>query len=204
MRDCTETPDSEYKNWLKALKQKVMSTQLKAAVQVNSTLLAFYWELAEEIIFRQASSQWGDGFLKQLSKDTMSEFPEIKGFYLSNIKYIRQWYLFYSDEATKSQQLVGQLIQIPWGHNLKIVSKCRSVAEALYYVQNTLEYGWSRNVLAHQIESGLWQREGAVPSNFSATLPAVQSDLAQQTLKGPYVFDFLTLTKSYSERGLRG
>ncbi len=144
--------DSEYKSWLKALKQKVLTTQLKAAVQVNSTLLAFYWELGEDIVQRQQQSSWGDGFLKQLSQDLMAEFPEIKGFSLSNIKYIRQWHLFYSEEAQKSQQLVGQLTQIPWGHNLKIISKCQSFTEALYYVRNTIEHGWSRNVLTHQIE----------------------------------------------------
>ena len=194
--------NNEYKSWLKDIKQKVLKTQLKAAIQVNSTLLVFYWELGEDIVRRQAEANWGDGFLKQLSKDLMAEFPEIKGFSLSNIKYIRQWHLFYRGEAEKSQQLVGQLTSIPWGHNLKIVSKCQTPAEALYYVCNTIEYGWSRSVLTHQIESGLWQREGKVVSNFDTTLPAVQSDLAQQTLKDPYVFDFLTLTKSYSEKEL--
>ena len=193
---------SDYKIWLKELKQKVAQTQLKAAVQVNTTLLTFYWQLGADIVERQQNSNWGDGFLKQLSKDLMGEFPEIKGFSLSNIKYIRQWHLFYCGEATKSQQLVGQLTQVPWGHNLKIISKCQSVPEALYYVQNTIEHGWSRNVLTLQIESGLWQREGTALSNFSTTLPAIQSDLAQQTLKDPYVFDFLTLTKSYNEKEL--
>ena len=194
--------NSDYKRWLKDLKQKVQQTQIKAAVQVNTTLLTFYWELGADIVQRQSTANWGDGFLKQLSKDLMKEFPDIKGFSLSNIKYIRQWYEFYRDDAEKSQQLVGQLTRIPWGHNLKIISKCQSVPEAVFYVQNTLEQGWSRNVLTHQIESGLWQREGTALSNFSATLPAVQSDLAQQTLKDPYVFDFLTLTKSYNEKEL--
>ena len=194
--------NNEYKSWLKTLKQKVLSTQLKAAVQVNSTLLAFYWELGEDIVRRQTQVNWGDGFLKQLSKDLMTEFPDIKGFSLSNIKYIRQWHLFYRDEVEKSQQLVGQLTSTPWGHNLKIISKCQTTAEALYYVCNTIEYGWSRNVLTHQIESGLWQREGKTVSNFNSTLPTVQSDLAQQTLKDPYVFDFLTLTHSYNEKEL--
>ena len=103
---------------------------------------------------------------------------------------------------TIGQQPVAQLVQIPWGHNLKIIAKCQSQQEALYYVENTLQHGWSRNVLVHQIESGLWQREGKANSNFAQTLPAPQSDLAQQTLKDPYLFDFLSLTKDYNEREL--
>ena len=194
--------NNEYKSWLKTLKQKVLSTQLKAAVQVHSTLLAFYWELGEDIVRRQASSQWGDGFLKQLSHDLMAEFPEIKGFSRRNLEFIRQWYLFWNQSPEIAKQAVSQLVQVPWGHNLKIISKCQTTAEALYYICNTIEHGWSRSVLTHQIESGLWQREGKTVSNFNSTLPTVQSDLAQQTLKDPYVFDFLTLTHRYNEKEL--
>jgi predicted nuclease of restriction endonuclease-like (RecB) superfamily len=194
--------NADYKNWLTDLKQKVLHTQLKAAVKVNATLLQFYWELGEDIVLRQAQSSWGDGFLKQLSHDLMAEFPDMKGFSERNLKYIRQWFLFYADNNAIRQQLVAQLIQIPWGHHLKIISHCQSIAEALYYVQNTLENGWSRSVLTHQIDSGLWQREGKAITNFTKTLPAPQSDLAQQTLKDPYIFDFLTLSKQHSEREL--
>ena len=194
--------NSEYKHWLKDLKQKVLQSQLKAVVKVNSALLEFYWELGEEIVLRQAQASWGDGFLKQLSQDLMAEFPEMKGFSERNLKYIRQWVVFYSSNKAIGQQPVAQLTQIPWGHNLKIIAKCRCVEEAVYYVQNTLDNGWSRSVLTHQIESGLWQREGKAISNFNETLPAPQSDLAQQALKDPYVFDFLTLSKQHSEREL--
>ena len=193
---------NDYKSWLKTLKQKVLTTQLKAAVQVNSTLLAFYWELGEDIVRRQAEANWGDGFLKQLSKDLMAEFPEIKGFSRRNLELIRQWYLFWNRSSAIAKQAVSQLVQVPWGHNLTISRKCQTETEALYYIRNTIEHGWSRNVLSHQIESNLWQREGNAVSNFTATLPQVQSDLAQQTLKDPYVFDFLTLSKSYNEREL--
>jgi predicted nuclease of restriction endonuclease-like (RecB) superfamily len=194
--------NSEYKSWLKNLKQKVIQVQLKAAVQVNTTLLQFYWELGEEIILKQAQSNWGDGFLKQLSQDLMAEFPEMKGFSERNLKYVRQWVMFYRQDSAIGQQAVAQLVQIPWGHNIKIISCCQSVNEALYYVQNTLENGWSRSVLTHQMESGLWQREGKAINNFTATLPAPQSDLARQTLKDPYIFDFLTLSKQHTEREL--
>ncbi|NOR71723.1 MAG: DUF1016 family protein [Methylomarinum sp.] len=194
--------NKEYKHWLKDLKQKVLQSQLKAVVKVNSALLEFYWDLGEEIVQRQVQARWGDGFLKQLSQDLMAEFPEMKGFSERNIKYIRQWVVFYSSDKAIGQQAVAQLTQIPWGHNLKIITKCQSVEEAVYYGQNTLEHGWSRSVLTHQIESGLWQREGKAINNFNQTLPTLQSDLAQQALKDPYVFDFLTLSKQHSEREL--
>ncbi len=208
----------EYKDWLTALKVRIRQVQLKAAVAVNQELLKFYWELGADIVERQKNAAWGDGFLKHLSKDLRVEFPAMKGFSLSNIKYIRQWYLLYSDAGLIGQQAIGQIgqqavaqltkqpvsqiIQIPWGHNLTIIAKCKSLDEALYYVQNTIAHGWSRSVLTHQIESGLWQREGKAISNFTKVLPAPQSDLATQTLKDPYIFDFLTLTKDHNEREL--
>jgi len=207
---------NDYKTWLAELKQKFQQTQLKAATQVNSTLLEFYWGLGSEIVEKQKSSVWGDGFLKQLSHDLMTAFPEIKGFSIRNLKYVRQWFLFYrpempigqqpvaqlSPQSAIAKQPVSQLMQIPWGHNLKIISKCKNREEALYYVQQTQAHGWSRSVLTHQIESGLWQREGKAIHNFEQTLPSPQSDLAQQTLKDPYLFDFLALTSDYNEREL--
>ena len=200
----------DYRDWLKEIKQRVQKAQVKAAVQVNTALLTFYWELGADIVKRQKTAKWGSGFLKQLSADLMAEFPDMKGFSFSNIKYIRQWYLFYSAGAvncatgccTISQQPVGQLVRIPWGHNLVIISKCKDVTEALYYVNKTIEHNWSRNVLTHQIESGLYLREGKAVTNFAKTLPAPQSDLAQQLIKDPYNFDFLTLTEDYNEREL--
>ncbi|MBI5307540.1 MAG: DUF1016 family protein, partial [Planctomycetes bacterium] len=135
---------------------------------------------------KQAAAKWGSGFLPHLSKDLTAEFPEMKGFSLSNLKYMKQWYLFYSQEDTigqqsvaqlagsdqnnqKSQQLVGlftqqpvqqviaQITQIPWGHNIVIITKCKNLPEALYYAGNTLTHNWSRSVLVHQIESGLYK-----------------------------------------------
>lgn len=137
----------------------------------------------------------------------MAEFPEMKGFSLSNIKYVKQWYLFYSQPDTISQQPVGQTVQqlvaqLPWGHNIAIISKCKDIKEAVYYTQQTIQNNWSRSVLVHQIESGLYNREGKATSNFAVSLPKPQSDLAQQTLKDPYIFDFLTMTKNYNELDL--
>ena len=190
----------EYKSWLAELKQRVRKAQLKAAVRINSEMLLFYWELGADIVSKQANSTWGAGFLPQVSKDLMSEFPDMKGFSLSNLKYIKQWYLFYSDGIPISQQPVGQIARIPWGHNIAIITKCKNIKEALFYVQNTLEHNWSRNILVHQIESGLYKREGKALTNFAFTLPKPQSDLAQQTLKNPYIFDFLSMRKDYDER----
>jgi len=193
------TIDKNYSAWLKEIKNKVRTVQLKATVKVNSEMLNFYWELGADIVEKQATAKWGDGFLSKLSHDLMAEFPDMKGFSERNIKYIRQWFLFYNSQKAIGQQAVAQLVQIPWGHHIAIISKCKNMDEALYYVQNTVTYFWSRSVLVHQIESGLYEREGKSITNFKSTLPQPQSDLAVQTLKDPYIFDFLTLTKDYNE-----
>ncbi|MAD46344.1 MAG: hypothetical protein CMH98_15180 [Oceanospirillaceae bacterium] len=198
----TQVSNTDYQQWLSSLKLAFRQRQLKAAVAVNTQLLEFYWHLGQEIVEKQQSSTWGQGFLTQLSKDLMAEFPDIKGFSLRNLKYIRQWVSFWSHGSAIGQQAVAQLCQIPWGHNLVIISKCQSKEEALFYVAQTQQYGWSRAVLTHQMENQLWQRTGSTVTNFEQTLPAVQSDLAQQTLKDPYVFDFLTLTEDYNEHEL--
>ncbi len=202
--------DKEYKSWLTSIKSRIHSAQLKAAVSVNTELLSLYWKIGADIVEKQSRAKWGDGFLLQLSKDLMTEFPEMKGFSLRNLKYIKQWHLFYSRGNRFSQQvvsqfgqqLVAQITQIPWGHNIAIITKCKNIHEALFYVQNTMTHNWSRSVLAHQMESRLFQRKGKAISNFSRTLPAPQSDLAKQTLKDPYIFDFLRLTEEYNERDL--
>jgi predicted nuclease of restriction endonuclease-like (RecB) superfamily len=198
--------DQDYKQWISALKQQFRQAQLKAVVKVNSELLQFYWQLGEDILARQQGTQWGDGFLTQLSKDLSTEFPEIKGFSKRNLELIRKWRRYWQQvevaQPAIAKQLVSQLVQIPWGHNVVIVSQSKNIEQALYYVASTIENGWSRSVLVHQIESGLYQREGKAITNFADTLPAVQSDLAQQSIKDPYVFDFLTLSKAHSERDL--
>ena len=210
---------TEYKQWLNEIKQKFQSSQIKASIQVNSTLLEFYWNLGNEIVEKQKNSTWGSGFLQQLSIDLSAELPDVKGFSYTNIKNIRQWFLFWQQavgelESTKSQQLVGessientkqvvsQILQIPWGHNVAIIQKCKNMQEALYYVQNTIKNGISRSVLIHQIETNLYARDGKAITNFEATLPPLQSDLAKEITKDPYVFDFLSLTKEYQEKEL--
>ncbi|MDM8524633.1 PDDEXK nuclease domain-containing protein [Desulfococcaceae bacterium HSG8] len=194
--------DKDYSAWLKELKNKIRSVQIKAAVRINSELLQFYWKLGQDIVDKQKSAKWGDGFLKQLSKDLSSEFPDMKGFSKRNLELIRQWYVFYNQEDLIAKQAVSQLVQIPWGHNIAIISKCKNLDEAFFYVQRTIRNSWSRSVLTHHIESNLFGREGKAITNFEATLPAPQSDLARETLKDPYNFDFLTLTKKHDEKEL--
>jgi predicted nuclease of restriction endonuclease-like (RecB) superfamily len=194
--------NTTYKKWFTELKQKIRTVQLKAAVTVNSEMLQFYWELGAEIVEKQVHAKWGDCFLANLSHDLAVEFPAVKGFSRRNLELIRQWYLFYSTENVIVKQAVSQLTKIPWGHNLAIIAKCKNVEEVLYYVQNTMTYGWSRSILVHQIESKLFEREGKAVTNFQNALPPKQSDLIQQTLKDPYVFDFMTMTKEYNEHDL--
>lgn len=204
------TPDSaDYRQWLGEMKIRFRQVQLKAAVAVNSAMLQFYWDLGADIVSRQTQSAWGGGFMKQLSTDLMREFPDVKGFSVRNLKYIRQWHEFWRVTAIGQQavaqlaeQPIPQILSIPWGHNLAILAKCKQHDEALYYAQATQAYGWSRSVLVHQMESGLLQREGKAITNFEQTLPAAQSDLAMQLLKDPYKFDFLSLTKEHTEREL--
>ncbi len=184
----------EYRDWLVDLKRRVQSAQLKATTAVNTTLLEFYWSLGADIAEKQKATAWGSGFLKQLSKDLMAEFPDMKGFSYRNLRAIKQWHLFYSRDkeiwqqaiakmepltvTEKWQQPVAILARIPWGHNLAILSKCDNVEQAFFYVQKTVEHNWSRSVLIHQIQSDLFARSGKAITNFekpslppSLTLP---------------------------------
>ena len=208
----------DYHDWLTDIKRRVQSAQLKAATAVNTALLEFYWSLGADIVQKQKDTVWGSGFLKQLSADLMAEFPDMKGFSYRNLRAIKQWYLFYSQDNTivqqpvaqtdekplpaKWQQPVAKLVQIPWGHNLAIISKCNTVEQALFYVRKTIENNWSRSVLTHQIESDLFARQGKAITNFKQTLPVPQSDLAREIIKDPYNFDFLTLTEQHTEKEL--
>ncbi len=210
MTDITKS-NADYKQWLIDLKKRIRQSQLKAVVKVNSELISLYWSMGEDIVEKQEKAKWGDGFITQLSKDLKEEFPNIKGFSKRNLELIRQWYLFYNQKNPIAKQAVSQLndinvqqlvSQIPWGHNLKIISKCKTIDEALFYINKTIEFGWSRDMLDTYIKLGEHKRVGSSTTNFALTLPPIQSDLAQQTLKDPYNFDFLTLSENYKEREL--
>jgi len=201
----------KFQEWLKDIKTRIKHLQIKAAVNVNRELLNFYWDLGKEISLNQDKYKWGDNFLGNLSKELSAEFPEMRGFSKRNIELIRQWHRFWSDMPEFTKQAVSQIsdiksqiTQIPWGHNIAIIAKCKKHNEAIYYLNNTILHNWSRNVLIHQIESGLFEREGKATTNFIQTLPKPNSDLAIETLKEPYIFDFLSLSKNYNERDLEG
>lgn len=195
--------DKAYKIWLSDIKARVRNAQIKAAVSVNTQLLELYWSIGADIVAKQKKAKWGDGLIDQLSQDLSTEFPAMKGFSRRNMMYIQKWYLFYAGKKNNLvQQLVALIVQIPWGHNIVIISQCKNLDEALYYVKKTILHNWSRSLLTHQIESRLYKREGKAISNFVLTLPKPQSDLAHETLKDPYVFDFLSMADDYNERDL--
>lgn len=207
-KDISKT--AKYQKWITELKHKFRQSQIKAALKVNSTLIEFYWELGADITERQKDAAWGSGFLNLVSKDLMAEFPDVKGFSFENMKKIRRWYQFYSGEDSNlgttcsriTQMPYPELSQIPWGQNIIVVNKCEGTDEALFFVRKTIENNWSRAVLTNQIESGPYDRAGRSINNFKDHLPEPHSDLAQQVLKDPYSFDFLTMREKYDEKEL--
>lgn len=198
----------DYKAWIENIKQKIRQSQIKASVKVNYAMLDLYWDIGRDIVIKQKTAKWGDAFLSTMSKDLKKTFPNMSGFSVQNLKSIRYWYKFYNaDEnglqAVSQMDMIEKMVKsIPWGHNQRIVYKCQNIPEALFYVQKTMDNGWSRSVLEHQIDSGLYDRQGKAITNFSVKLPEPQSDLAAQTLKNPYNFDFLTLREEYDEKEL--
>jgi predicted nuclease of restriction endonuclease-like (RecB) superfamily len=149
------------------------------AVTVNRQLLELYWDLGREICEKQKKAEWGDGLIDQLAKDLSAAFPGMKGFSRRNLLYIRQWYVFY-DGSGIVQQVAAQ---IPWWHNVVIITKCANVREALFYVQKTKENNWSRSMLVAQMESKLYERSGKIINNFDKTLSAPQADVVNAQLK---------------------
>ncbi len=188
--------NNEYQDWLARLKAQVRSSQQKASLAVNSELIKLYWSIGKQILDKQNQSGWGAKVVDQLATDLKIEFPEMKGFSPRNLKYMRRlaetW-----DDISIVQQLVAQL---PWGHNIALLEKLSSEQERMWYARSTITNGWSRNVLIHQIESGLMNRQGNAVNNFAATLPEPQSELAIQTFKDPYCFDFLQTDSKVRER----
>ncbi len=150
------------------------------------------------ILQRQKKEGWGAKVIERLAHDLRKEFPEMKGFSPRNLLFMRSL-----AEAFPDKTIVKQVVsQIPWGHLIRIIQMVKDPAERIWYIQQTTLHGWSRNVLVHQIESGLYHRKGKAITNFDKTLPSPQSDLAQETLKDPYIFDFLGLTEDIREREL--
>lgn len=192
-------PDlARYDDFLSALKTRIRTAQMRASLAVNQELVLLYWQIGREILERQQEEGWGTKVIDRLAQDLKREFPEMKGFSRSNLKYMRSFAEAYP-EGEIGQQLAGQ---IPWFHNCMLLEKVKDPQERLWYIQKTIENGWSRNVLVMQIESRLYERQGGAITNFERTLPALQSDLAQQIIKDPYALDFLTLNDKAQERDL--
>ena len=187
-----------YDHLLNDLKTRIRQAQVKAALSVNRELVLLYWQIGRTILQQQEANGWGAKVIERLAADLRREFPDMGGFSPRNLKYMRRFAEQWLDE-----QFVQQLAaQIPWFHNCVILDKVADAPTREFYIRQTIENGWSRSVLTMQIESGLHQRLGTAPSNFERTLPTPQSDLAQQLLKDPYNFDFLTLAHDARERDL--
>ena len=189
----------DYIEWIDNIKSKIRTAQIKAALSANSELIKLYWDIGKDIFEKQEIQGWGNFIVENLSKDLKSEFPETKGFSRRNLFYMKKFYNFYKNDFEKVQQLVAQ---IPWGHNILIISKSQNINEAVFYLNETLENNWSRDILDMQIESDLYERKGKAITNFSQSLPQPNSDLANQSLKDPYLFDFLTLKKDADEKSI--
>lgn len=224
--------DKDYLQWVKKLCKRYRQSQVKAAVKVNHVVLQFYWELGKDICNKEAENKYGSKFYAALSRDLRNEMPDAEGLSERNLRYTKKFYQLYSQEirilqqfaansgseilqqpAAKfntefSQQVANQLkrdiFSIPWGHHMLLIDKFLTEPQkALFYVQQAIENGWSRNVLHNYIDSSLYERQGKALSNFTRTLPDVGSDLAQEITRDPYNFAFTGITKPYNERILK-
>lgn len=224
--------DARYVEWLSDVKTRFRQSQIKASIRVNTSMLEFYWSIGRDLVALRAEERWGAGVVKQFALDMRQAFPGITGFSDTNIKYVKQWYSFYYERITKSQQPVGQLDnekgqqvvgqmktekgrqvvdllempelfgKVPWGQHISIISKCQFLDEALFYIHKVVEEGWSRSLLENKISAKLFQVQGSAVTNFEQTLPAPQNMFAKEILKDPYHFDFLSMKSEYDEHDL--
>lgn len=198
--------NKEYDLWLNHIKQIYRNCQIKASLKVNKELLNFYWQLGKEMNERKIEEVWGSGIVEKLSIDLKTAFPLTKGFSTTNLWYIKKWYLFYSQNDIKLHQLGGEfpeiLFSIPWKHHCVIITKCKQIDEALFYFQRTIDNNWSRAILEKSILNNEYFAQGNALTNFNETLPIPRQKLAQEILKDPYHFDFLSIREEYDERDL--
>lgn len=190
-----------YLKVLEELKLKINTAQHRAILSVNKELVLLYWDIGKTILKQEENQGWGAKIIDRLSKDLEKSFPNMKGFSLRNLKYMKKFASVYPNK-TIVQQLAAQ---IPWFHNCVLLDKVKEKKERIWYIGKTIENNWSRNVLVHQIEKNLYKRQKNTNklTNFKNTLPAFQSDLAQQTIKDPYIFDFLNITENIKELDLQ-
>ena len=191
----TQAPEG-YADWLADLKTRIHSAQQRASLAVNRELVLLYWQIGRDILARQAKQGWGAKVIDRLAHDLRTAFPEMKGFSPRNLKYMRAF-----AEAWPDAEFVQEaLAQLPWYHQLALLDKLKTVDERRWYAQKAVDNNWSRNVLVMQIETRLLERQGKAVTNFEQRLPKPQSDLARESLKDPYRFDFLGLTDEAQER----
>lgn len=208
-----------YAELLTDIKQHVRHAQTRAMLAVNAELIRLYWEIGALINTRQQQEGWGAGVIPRLARDLHNELPEEKGFSERNIKRMLAFYREYpllnfmpqavaqtgtlSEVPQAAALFPAELLQaVPWGHHAELMAKVKDLPTRCWYMQAAVHNGWSRNILVMQIESAAHQRQGKATSNFASRLPAAGSDLVQQTLKDPYLFDFLTLEPGFHEREL--
>ena len=202
---------SKYQDFIIEIKNQILQSQSKAALAVNKELILLYWNIGKMIFENQSLLEGRNNFIEQLSKDIKSEFPLISGFSRSNLFNIRKFYNFYSTvsvqqpvglkELNPIQQPVGlnDLHLIPWGHHVVILEKTKTIEEAQFYIEETIKNNWSRSILLIQLKQNLFERQGKSINNFDKTLQKNQAQLANQILKDPYNFDFLTLESKVHE-----
>jgi predicted nuclease of restriction endonuclease-like (RecB) superfamily len=188
--------DLSYTTFFSSLKQRVEASRYKAALQVNQELVLLYHYIGTQILKSQDEHGWGAKVIDQLSSDLKSAFPEMRGFSTRNLKYMRKFAQEYSEDEFVQEPLA----QLTWYHHQTLLDKVSDKEERLFYIRETAQYGWSRGIMLMQMETGLHRRQGKAVSNFKEKLPSPLSDLAQYTLKDPYIFDFLSIGDEAQER----
>lgn len=224
--------DADYATWLSEIKRRYISAQIKASIKINTEKLRFNWSVGRDLVMRKAEERWGSGVVEQLSLDLQEAFPQEKGFSSRNMWRMKQWYLYFSTTVAKEKlsQLVAELQRvespylinvpqpvtvlneeegfpvvlgmIPWGHQTDIVSKCKSIDEAIFYLRECILGGWSRQTLDNSLKGCLYKSYGKAISNFPEYLPEAQSRMAQEITKDNYDFGFITVPVNYKEEQL--
>ena len=203
--------DAQYREWISEVSKRFHQSQIKAAVKVNDEMLRFYWQLGKELHDRKDKFSYGQSFYKTISRDLRRELPDVKSFSETNLRYMQKFAELYSEVSNLPQvgedfrsEEIEPLFAIPWGHHKIIIDKCNgNPKKALFFVNQVIQSNWSRAVLLNFLDTDLYERQGKAITNFNLTLPAMQSDLAQEITKDPYKFDFITLTQSYNEKELK-
>lgn len=193
----------DYFSLLEQLKNEIRTTQLRATIAANAEFLGLYWRIGKIILEQEKQQGWGQKVVIRLVADLKAEFPSMKGISPRNLRYMKSFAAAYPDDPLRGKSILQEpLAKLTWYHHLTLLDKVKDPDERRFYMLATIENGWSRDVMVQQIESKYRQRSGKAITNFERTLPEPLSDLAQQSLKNPYLFDFLTLTEKYKERDL--